>query len=208
MCKKIIGLFLTLTLVSCISIFVYADDKNGIDYAPMSDEAVLIIEVNSPEELEQLWANIEANNARVENLWNLALEESKKEENQLNVNDIMLPQRRALALSSTRYGHKMLYYNYLLAVIEFSATYETGTDSYGNTIFNGTIYSQNVYPSTSNSSVSVNYKDSNVFLDGRRTLATKYSLVIGAKEEGGTMRYESALVYVELYISGGGYVVS
>jgi len=170
-----------------------------------NDDSITIIEVNSQEELDQVLAELDANKARVEALWNRAIEEAQKEENHL----ILQPKSNGSLMSPYSYSISVangshMCPNGIWAHPRFSATYEKLINGNGIDVF-GDIYNISAYGEDDSTKVTVNTSQYTK-IDGLRTLAANYSCLIGVKQFTGSFAYYTYAYYVEFYTSGNGYV--
>lgn len=191
--KKIFSLILALSISLSMCTSAFAAEAN-ISTPPST---------LSQEEYEQAIAQLEAENAQAEALWQQALAESQRPENVIyNTPD------NAEALVAPYGNYRVLgafdsyYYQPAMSTAEYTMTltYKVDTNNYGSEVF-GEIRSIDAYGNTSETEVIVNdYEYTR--LDAGRTIAVNYSLRIGVPRWDNVMCYFTKVVYVEFYISG------
>lgn len=201
--KHIISMALALILGMSLCAPAYATEAQEEN----DSECAILITVNSPEEYDNVVAELEAHNIRANQLWQQALSESRLPENQaslLGLNNL----DTAVTLSSYVVNSKT--YNdwidfFTVAYLTFSATYTTTSNVYGATVL-GEIRDIDVYGRANGTTVTVRDYDT-TRIDSGRTLAVHYSCRVGVlNSNDNTYTYYSRQYYVEFYASGGALV--
>lgn len=199
--KKISSLLFSLLLFASIcTTGVYASEPTG-SYAYFDANGTLMIEVQSEDEYIEIQREIAANNAKVQQLWDAAFEESQLPENNVSAS---APAPRVYTVNTASTSVLMSIIPPASARIDFSATYNTATNVNGATVI-GTVYSINA--TAGNGESSVETLDSRYSLiDSARTIAANFSLNVGLRYtdifgDEQTV-YQPYSFYVEFYASG------
>lgn len=197
--KHIISMVLALILSISLCAPAYATEVQE----ESNSECAILITVNSPEEYDNVVAELEAHNVRANQLWQQALSESQLPENQeslLGLDNLdTAATTRSYILNSKPYNDRIDFFTF--AYLTFSATYTTTSNVYGATVL-GEIRDIDVYGRANGTTVTMRDYDT-TRIDGGRTLAVHYSCRVGVlSSNDNTYTYYSRQYYVEFYASG------
>lgn len=200
--KHIISMVLALILSISLCAPAYATEAQEEN----NSECAILITVNSPEEYDNVVAELEAHNARANQLWQQALSESWLPESQTSApglnNDTAAP-LSSYVVNSKPYNDFISFFT--VAYLTFSATYTTTSNVNGATVL-GEIRDIDVYGRANGTTVTVRDSDK-TRIDSGRTLAVHYSCRVGVlNSSDNTYSYYSRQYYVEFYASGGALV--
>lgn len=195
--KRIICFFLCTALIFCLCITAFADYEDDVTI----ENRTLLITADSLEEVNEILAANEAHNRYVESLWNNAVSESNGvtyNNDYINQNKIGIQSLRSYEVTSVNHTDYITLTKW--ALLTFSATFNTGTDSYGNAIISSVSY-LDAYGRTSSTTVQIN-NSQYALIDHDRTIAANYSCRVGVVYEDETY-YFTRVYYVEFYATGG-----
>lgn len=163
------------------------------EYKELSEEEILYIEFDNDEDYELFFSDVQESNKRAEVLWEQALKKSEEINLEYSPEENMEFLRAYKVLTSPR--SKVNANGY------YGGVYFTCTADIVGSKFK-TIYNVGAYEENSNTKVSISHKQHR-YLDGNRTCAVNYSLVVGVKKVGGVYHYINVSRYVEFYQNGG-----
>lgn len=182
----------TISLLCALALFISLCALPVNAETVLNEEDIIYIETSSQEEYDQVIAEIEANNQKVNELWEEALLESEKDENKI-------PEGNLLSTRSSSY--RVVEGNFQDA--HYVCSGAVTRNQYGQNLWSS-IYGISMYSINLNKSFSLNYYNTTL-IDGRRTCAANISQTVGVKDIWGNYSYYSWMVYAEFYTSGGTY---
>ena len=194
--KKFLSLAVAIMMALCLfstTAFAASPEEPKVYF---NEDGILMIELDNQEQYEEVLAQIQADNAAVEQLWSAAVAESQLPENMPSTTIGPSPRLYTVNEISASY---LVISPFGFANIKFSATYDKTTNGAGTDII-GTVYSTDAFGGDGQTSVTM-LNSNYTHIDGSRTLAVNYSLKVGLVVDGNAT-YTSKAFYVEFYASG------